>query len=69
MATDNNTASKPKSKAARAVAYMAENQVTVYAAAKAIGVDAGAVYRYIGKMAAMAGHPCPCCGQMVPPAQ
>lgn len=69
MAADNHTASKPKSKTAQAVAFMAENKVSVYAAAKAMGVDAASVYRYIGKLDAMAGHPCPCCGQMVPAAQ
>lgn len=66
MATDNHTASNEKSKVAQAVDYMNENQVSVYAASKAIGVNASAVYRHIGALAAMVGHPCPCCGQMVP---
>lgn len=60
------TAKKPMSKADQAIAYMGEHQVTVYAAAKVVGVNASAVYRRMEQLRDLAGYRCPCCGQTVP---
>lgn len=59
------TAMKPMLKTDEAIAYMDEHKVTVYAAAKAVEVNASAVYRRL-KQLPRVGHPCPCCGQIVP---
>lgn len=51
-------------KTAQAVALV-ERGLTVYAAAKQVGVDHGSVYRAIAK--AKQRGTCPHCGQMLPP--
>ena len=66
MSAANHAEQKPKSKADQAIAYMAQHQVTVYAAAKAVDVNASAVYRRLTQLQSRVGHPCPCCGQIVP---
>lgn len=58
-----------QSKTSQGVEYYLANKdkgVTVYAAAKHIGIGPGAIYKRLKLLAETADQRCPCCGQLVP---